>query len=97
MIQLHDPVTVPPGFQGVVTLLAGEPPKDPNVVLVEPGERGVQKAALPPGTYFLNPYAYRVSLVDCRSKRFDLGERPRWTSSRPTASRSASTAPSSSA
>lgn len=74
MIELHDPVTVPPGFQGVVTLLAGRPAEEPNVVLVKEGERGVQPKALPPGTYFLNPYAYRVSLVDCRSKRFNLGE-----------------------
>jgi regulator of protease activity HflC (stomatin/prohibitin superfamily) len=70
----YDPVTVPPGFQGVVTLLAGKPPKDPNVVLVAEGERGVQSRTLSPGTYFLNPFAYRVSLVDCRSKRFNLRE-----------------------
>jgi regulator of protease activity HflC (stomatin/prohibitin superfamily) len=68
----YDPVTVPPGFQGVVTLLAGEPPKDPNVTLVAKGERGVQVETLAPGTYFLNPFAVRVSLVDCRSKRFNL-------------------------
>jgi regulator of protease activity HflC (stomatin/prohibitin superfamily) len=73
-IELHDPVSVPAGFQGVVTLLAGRPPKDPNVVLVGAGERGVQKETLAPGTYFLNPYEYRVSLVDCRSKRFNLGQ-----------------------
>ncbi len=73
-IVLHDPVTIPAGFQGVVTLLAGKPPKDPNVFLVGPGERGVQKQTLMPGTYFLNPYETRVSLVDCRSKRFNLGE-----------------------
>jgi regulator of protease activity HflC (stomatin/prohibitin superfamily) len=47
-------------------------PKDPNVILVGPGERGVQAATLSPGTYFLNPFATRVSLVDCRSKRFNL-------------------------
>jgi regulator of protease activity HflC (stomatin/prohibitin superfamily) len=73
-IELHDPVTVPAGFRGVVTNLAGRLPKDPNNVLVGEGERGVQKATLAPGTYFLNPYAYRVSLVDCRSKRFNLGQ-----------------------
>jgi regulator of protease activity HflC (stomatin/prohibitin superfamily) len=73
-IELHDPVTIPAGFQGVVTLLAGKTPKDPNVVTVGPGERGVQKPTLPPGTYFLNPYQTRISLVDCRSKRFNLGE-----------------------
>lgn len=73
-ITLHDPVMIPAGFQGVVTLLSGREPKDPNNVVVSPGERGVQKKTLAPGTYFLNPYETRVSLVDCRSKRFDLGE-----------------------
>lgn len=68
----HDPVTVPPGFQGVVTLLAGRTPKDPNVPLVAEGERGVQRTTLAPGTYFVNPFSMRVSLVDCRSKRFNL-------------------------
>ena len=73
-IELHDPVTVPAGFRGVVTLLAGREPKDPNVFLVEPGERGVQAKTLDPGTYYLNPYETRVSLVDCRSKRFNLNQ-----------------------
>ncbi len=73
-IELHLPVTVPAGFRGVETLLAGRKPKDPNVFLVGDGERGVQKKTLDPGTYYLNPYEVRVSLVDCRSKRFNLGE-----------------------
>jgi regulator of protease activity HflC (stomatin/prohibitin superfamily) len=72
--ELHEPVTVPSGFRGVVTLLSGKKPKDPNNFLVAEGERGVQGKALEPGTYYLNPYETRVSLVDCRSKRFNLGE-----------------------
>ena len=72
-IEEHDPVTVPAGYRGVVTLLAGREPKDPNVILVGEGERGVQKRTLEPGMYYLNPYETRVSLVDCRSKRFNLG------------------------
>jgi regulator of protease activity HflC (stomatin/prohibitin superfamily) len=73
-IELHDLVTVPAGFRGVVTLLSGTPPKDPNVFLVEENERGVQARTLEPGTYPLNPYETRVSLVDCRSKRFNLAQ-----------------------
>ena len=73
-IELHEPASVPAGFRGVRTLLAGRKPKDPNVFLVGDGERGVQKATLEPGTHYLNPYEVRVSLVDCRSKRFNLGE-----------------------
>ncbi len=73
-IELHEPVTIPAGFRGVVTRLAGRMPKNPNVFLVEEGERGVQQATLEPGTYYLNPYEIRVSQVDCRSRRFNLGQ-----------------------
>ena len=73
-IELHDPVTIPAGLRGVVTRLAGPMPKNPNVFLVEEGERGVQPKTLDPGTYYLNPYETRVSQVDCRSRRFNLGQ-----------------------
>ena len=36
--------------------------------------RGVQRTTLEPGTYYLNPYETRVSQVDCRSRRFNLGQ-----------------------
>ena len=65
---------MPAGFQGVVTNLAGPLPKDPNVPLVGAGERGVQKKTETPGSYAFNPYEKRVSLVDCRSKRFNLSK-----------------------
>ena len=73
-IELHDPVTIPAGLRGVVTQLAGPLSKNPNVFLVEDGERGVQRKTLEPGTYYLNPYETRVSQVDCRSRRFNLGQ-----------------------
>ena len=73
-IELHDPVTVPAGYRGVVTLLSGPISKTPNEFLVEPGSRGVQEKTLEPGTYYLNPYETRVSLVDCKSHRFNLGQ-----------------------
>ena len=74
-IEEFDAVTIPPGSRGVVTMLAGADPKDPNVVLVGKGERGVQRETLPPGIHYAhsNPYETRVSVVDCRSRRFDLG------------------------
>ncbi len=71
-IGLHDPIIIPAGYKGVVTLLAAPMPKDPNQLLVEKGTRGVQRETLDPGTYYLNPYVTRVSLVDCRSQRFNL-------------------------
>lgn len=73
-IDLYDPVTIPAGFKGVETNLAGEWPKDPNQPLVELGERGVQPKTLDPGIYFFNPFVTRVNLVDCRNQRIDLSE-----------------------
>jgi regulator of protease activity HflC (stomatin/prohibitin superfamily) len=66
------PRVVPAGFKGVVTILAGPLPEEPNVMLVPEGSRGVQESALPPGTYYVNPYEKRINLVDCRSQRFNL-------------------------
>lgn len=74
LVELYDPITIPAGFRGVVTNLAGPIPDNPNVLLVEKGFRGVQKDALDAGTYYLNPYLYRVDVVDCRSQRFNLAE-----------------------
>lgn len=74
MIELHDPVTIPGGFKGIVANLAGPMPADPNVLLVESGYRGVQQETLEPGTYYMNPYMYRISAIDCRSQRLDLAE-----------------------
>lgn len=71
----HEPVVVPAGFEGVVTNLAGPLPKNSNTLLAAPGERGVQEKTLAPGTYYLNPYAQHISLVDCRSQRFNLAEK----------------------
>ncbi|RUL82777.1 SPFH domain-containing protein [Tautonia sociabilis] len=71
---VYDPVDVPTGSRGVVTLLAGAEPKDPNVVLVDEGERGVQRSTLPPGKYFINPFEQRISVVDCRTRIFGLND-----------------------
>lgn len=73
-IEEYEPVTIPPGYRGVVTLLDGTEPKDPNVILVGKGERGVQKETLPPGIHYLNPYEVKVAVVNCRSRRFNLGQ-----------------------
>ncbi|MFN3157988.1 MAG: SPFH domain-containing protein [Rubinisphaera brasiliensis] len=73
-LQIHDPIVVPAGYKGVLTNLAGPIPDDPNTLLVEKGMRGVQEEVLEPGTYYLNPYQYRVDLVDCRSQTLNLAE-----------------------
>jgi regulator of protease activity HflC (stomatin/prohibitin superfamily) len=73
-VEIQKPVTIAAGFKGVVTNLAAPLADDPNVLLVRPGERGVQEATLEAGTHYLNPYVTRVDQVDCRSQRFNLGE-----------------------
>src|SRR5581483_5866652 len=62
----------PIGFVGVVTNLVGAKPKDPNAYLTEAGERGIQKATMKPGTYFVNPYVTRIDNFDVRTKRLEL-------------------------
>ena len=74
IIELHSPVTIPAGYKGVVTNLSGPMPVDPNQLLVEDGFRGVQQSTLDEGTYYMNPYTYRIELIDCRSQRFNLSE-----------------------
>ena len=73
-VEVHKPVTIPAGFKGVLTDLAAPLAAEPNRILVDAGERGVQSVTLEPGTHYLSPYVYRVDLVDCRSQRFNLGE-----------------------
>ncbi|MFO0947926.1 MAG: SPFH domain-containing protein [Planctomycetota bacterium] len=73
-VRLFEPVTIPAGYKGVITLVTGHPAKDSNQLLVEPGERGVQKTAYDPGTYYVNPYEVRISQVDCRTKKLDLSD-----------------------
>lgn len=79
IIELHDPVTVPAGFRGVVTNLAGQMPKDSNTIVLgmaDNGKRGVESLTLDAKTYpeLSNPYLHRVQLVDCRSQRFNLSD-----------------------
>src|SRR5882672_5756424 len=71
-IVLAPAVSIEPGHVGVLTLVSGTDPKDPNEFLVEPGERGVQKHTLPPGTYYENPYVKKIIPIDIRSHRFDM-------------------------
>ena len=73
-VELHKPTTIPAGYKGVVTNLAAPLSKEPNRLLVDAAERGVQRTTLEPGTHYLNPYVTRVDLVDCRSQRFNLGQ-----------------------
>jgi regulator of protease activity HflC (stomatin/prohibitin superfamily) len=74
VVELHDPISIPAGFKGIVTNLSGPIPDNPNGLLVDAGKRGAQKETLEPGTYYMNPYMYRIIPIDCRSQRFNLAE-----------------------
>lgn len=74
IIELWEPTVIPAGYQGVVTNLAGPMPEESNTLLVEKDKRGPQEETLEAGTYYLNPYMYRVNAVDCRSQRFNLSQ-----------------------
>lgn len=71
-VELHDPITIPAGYKGLITDLAAAMPQEANKLLSTKGERGVQPETLEPGTYYLNPYVQETRLVDCRSQRYNL-------------------------
>lgn len=73
-VEMHDVVSISPGFRGIVTLLAGKPPADPNVFVVQKGECGTQPYLLPPGQHpeYSNPYVWQVTKFDVRSQKFDI-------------------------
>ncbi len=50
------------GKVGVVTALGGEP-LPPGTVLANPGQQGIQRRVLPPGSYRINLHGYKVSEV----------------------------------
>ncbi|MEI6085935.1 MAG: hypothetical protein WCS70_16760, partial [Verrucomicrobiota bacterium] len=60
--QLKDEVVVKGGSIGVVISKHGKE-LPPGEFLGGPGERGIQRDVLLPGTYKLNPYAYEVRVV----------------------------------
>ena len=71
-VERRPAVKIEPGEVGVVTLRYGSDPKEPNTILVKDGERGVQETPLRPGTYYLNPYIYRVDIVGVQSHKTEF-------------------------
>jgi len=72
LVKEYDIVNIESGHMGVVTLVSGREPINPNEFLVEKGERGVQKHTYPPGTYYPNPFVEKIIPIDTRSHRFDM-------------------------
>ena len=72
IIEFWEPKVIPAGYKGIITNLSGPMPDEPNVLLVSDGNRGPQQATLDEGTYYLNPYEFRINAIDTRSQRFNL-------------------------
>jgi regulator of protease activity HflC (stomatin/prohibitin superfamily) len=71
-VKYVDPIQVDPGHRGVVTVMAGALPKNPNGYLVNDGELGVQRATEPEGFRYINPYAKRITPISITSQRFEM-------------------------
>lgn len=54
--------TIPAGSVGVVTALGGEP-LPPGGVLADPGQQGILRTVLPPGSYRVNLLGYKVATL----------------------------------
>lgn len=66
--QLMDCVKIPAGKVGIVTSLNGIPPREGDMAQKD-DEKGIRRQVLPPGTYRLNPYAFKVEQVDATEIR----------------------------
>lgn len=71
-VEKRPAVKIEPGEVGVVTLLYGNTPAEPNTFLVSASEQGVQNTPLHPGTYYLNPYIQRVDIVGVQSHKTEF-------------------------
>jgi len=75
-VEETDMVKIEPGFMGVVTRLVGKESAESNVFVVKEEERGTQPFLLSPGTFpeYSNPYVYKVTPIDVRSQKFEMGQ-----------------------
>lgn len=71
-VKLYNKVSVPPGHLGVVVLVSGKEPSDPNVFVTKPGERGVQQKTLDVGDYYINPFIRQIVPVDVRAHKSEI-------------------------
>jgi regulator of protease activity HflC (stomatin/prohibitin superfamily) len=74
IVEVFDPVQVPPGYIGIHTVVNGEAADEANTLVVEDGKQGVQKTPLTEGKYFLNPYFDRVAILSTLAARYSLSD-----------------------
>lgn len=61
-IDVVDAISIPIGYDGVVTSLSGTQTKPSE--FAEAGEKGVRRDVLQPGLYFVNPREYKVDVLE---------------------------------
>ncbi len=61
-VQIIDAVSIPIGYAGVVTSLAGQRAAEAD--FAKGNQRGVRQDILQPGLYFINPKQYRVDVLE---------------------------------
>lgn len=61
--EFHKVIRIQPGRVGVVTSKIGDELPEGEFI-AEPGQKGVLRGTLGPGTYRLNPYGYKVDIVE---------------------------------
>ncbi|MBC8106698.1 MAG: hypothetical protein H7Z14_08930 [Anaerolineae bacterium] len=71
-VKLIDPIVINPGYRGVVTVMAGTTPREPNQYLVSDGETGTQRQTEPEGFRYINVYERRITPVSIQSQRFSM-------------------------
>ncbi|CAN5362391.1 SPFH domain-containing protein [soil metagenome] len=71
-VKFVDPIVINPGHRGVVTVMAGTTPREPNQYLVSDGETGTQRQTEPEGFRYINVYERRITPVSIQSQRFSM-------------------------
>jgi regulator of protease activity HflC (stomatin/prohibitin superfamily) len=66
------PMTIDPGYRGVVTIMASKPAAQPNEYLVKDGEQGTQQQVEPEGFKYVNPFEKRIMPISILSQRFAM-------------------------
>lgn len=61
-IDVVDAISIPIGYDGVVTSLSGE--QTPPNKFAQRGQKGVRRDVLQPGLYFVNPREYKVDVLE---------------------------------
>lgn len=61
-VEIVDAVSIPIGYVGVLTSLAGK--QAPEGAFASKGEKGIRKEVLQPGLYYINPREFKVDVLE---------------------------------